>query len=283
MELGCPFKKKKAVDRRHDKPADGQLIEDNFVGKDSIVREIWGKGDTILFIFAGAAAEFALSKAVDWLYFTGRLPADPLGRLFSTVSYARKIVFSDKKSAWRAIDAMAAIHADVEAKRGTSIPDWAYRDVFFMLVDYSIRSFEVLERKLDSAEKQEVFEVFYGVANRMGVAGLPENFAAWEKMRREHLEQNLEYSNYTADLFRRYRKHLGIVRYKIMLETQVLLVPEKVRDLLGLGKISFVKVLIAGYKLSRILRLDRLIRALILPSAYKKEILALDHGPKRSA
>ncbi|MEJ7663471.1 MAG: hypothetical protein WKG07_29945 [Hymenobacter sp.] len=39
----------------------------------------------VLFIFAGAAAEFALNKAVDWLYFTGRLPADPLGRLFSTV------------------------------------------------------------------------------------------------------------------------------------------------------------------------------------------------------
>ena len=43
-----------------------------FVEKGSIVREIWGKGDTILFIFAGASAEFALNKAVDWLYFTGK-------------------------------------------------------------------------------------------------------------------------------------------------------------------------------------------------------------------
>ncbi|WP_310589216.1 hypothetical protein [Dyadobacter sp. Leaf189] len=87
------------------------------------MRQIWGKSDTILFIFAGAAAEFALSKAVDWLYFTNRLPSDPLGRLFSTVSYARKIVFSEKESAYRAIDTMAAIHAGVEAKRGQSIPD----------------------------------------------------------------------------------------------------------------------------------------------------------------
>src|SRR5690349_24374121 len=70
-----------------------------FVQQDSVVRKIWGKGDTILFIFAGAAAEFALNKAVDWLYFTGRLPADPLGRLFSTVSYARKIVFSEYNDA----------------------------------------------------------------------------------------------------------------------------------------------------------------------------------------
>ncbi len=70
-----------------------------FVEKNSIVRQIWGKSDTVLFIFAGAAAEFALNKAVDWLYFTGRLPTDPLGRLFSTVSYARKIIFAENEQA----------------------------------------------------------------------------------------------------------------------------------------------------------------------------------------
>ena len=74
-----------------------------FVDKRSIVRKIWGKGDTVLFVFAGTSAEFALNKAVDWLYFTGRLPADPLGRLFSTVMYAREIVFSEKEKAEKAI------------------------------------------------------------------------------------------------------------------------------------------------------------------------------------
>src|SRR3954466_12459756 len=102
-----------------------------FVDKDSVVRRIWGKSDTILFIFAGAAAEFALNKAVDWLYFTGRLPADPLGRLFSTVSSSPAIILSKKEAALRAIDAMAAIHAGVEGKRAVRIPDGAYRDVLF--------------------------------------------------------------------------------------------------------------------------------------------------------
>ena len=83
----------------------------------SVVRTIWGKADTVLFIFAGAAAEFALNKAVDWLYFTGRLPADPLGRLFSTVAYAWQIVFAK-----RAIDTIAAIQGAVEARRGAAIP-----------------------------------------------------------------------------------------------------------------------------------------------------------------
>src|SRR6476469_234801 len=139
-----------------------------FVEHNSIVRKIWGNGDTILFIFAGASAEFALNKAVDWLYFTGRLPADPLKRLFSTVEYARKIVFAERASAERAIDSIAAIHGAVEAKRGMAIPDWAYRDVLFLLIDYSIRAFETLERPLTLPEREEVFDVFTRVGVRMG-------------------------------------------------------------------------------------------------------------------
>src|ERR1700760_251855 len=134
-----------------------------FVKEDSIVREIWGKADTVLFIFAASAAEFALNKAVDWLYFTGRLPADPLGRLFSTVSYSSRILFSDEDSALKSIDQITAIHSGVEKNRGEQIPDWAYRDVLFLLIDYSIRSFEVLERNLTEQEKHQVFDVFYRV------------------------------------------------------------------------------------------------------------------------
>jgi len=93
-----------------------------FVKEDSIVRKIWGNPDTILFIFAGASAEFALNKAVDWLYFTGRLPGDPIGRLFSTVGYAKKIVFSGQDEALKAIDQITAIHKNVEVNRGTTIP-----------------------------------------------------------------------------------------------------------------------------------------------------------------
>ena len=127
----------------------------NFVEKNSVVRKIWGKSDTVLFIFSGAAAEFALNKAVDWLYFTGKLPSDPLGRLFSTVTYARKIVFSSMDEAHGAIDSLRQIHSAVEQNRGTAIPDWAYRDVLFMLIHYSISSYELLEEKLSDEERTE--------------------------------------------------------------------------------------------------------------------------------
>ena len=91
-----------------------------FVEKNSVVRKIWGKSDTVLFIFAGAAAEFALNKAVDWLYFTGKLPSNPIARLFSTVSYARRIVFSSMEEANKAIDTIHNIHTAVERSRGGS-------------------------------------------------------------------------------------------------------------------------------------------------------------------
>lgn len=124
---------------------------ENFVRKGSVVRKIWGKSDTILFIFAGASAEFALNKAVDWLYFTGKLPSDPLGRLFSTVRYAREIVFSSMDDAHKAIDRIHSIHQSVERDRGDTIPDWAYRDVLFMLIYYSEAAYELLERKMTDA------------------------------------------------------------------------------------------------------------------------------------
>lgn len=247
-----------------------------FVDKHSVVRQIWGKSDTILLIFAGAAAEFALNKAVDWLYFTGRIPVDPLGRLFSTVSYARAIIFSDKPSALRAIDSMAKIHAGVESKRGAKIPDWAYRDVLFMLIDYSMRSFEVLERQLTIPEKQEVFRVFQNVGSLMGVKGLPETLEELQIMRQGHLHQNLQRSHFTDDLFSQYRKHLGALRYRILLEAQTLVAPQKVRELLGFRKTSLLSPLIAMYKLMRIVNVDWLLKAVIMPWQYKKEIKALD-------
>lgn len=247
-----------------------------FVEKHSVVRQIWGKSDIILFIFAGASAEFALNKAVDWLYFTGRLPADPMGRLFSTVTYARNIVFSEKEAALRTIDAMSAIHSKVEAKRGATIPDWAYRDVLFMLIDYSIRAFEVLERNMNSAEKNEVFRVFNRVGERMGLKDLPHGFEAWQKMREEHLNENLQYSAYTADLFKQYKKHVGTIRYRILLEAQTLVVPQRVNHLMGFRKLSLLKPVVGLYKLSKLLKADGLLRAAILPSKYKKEIEALD-------
>lgn len=247
-----------------------------FVDKESIVRRVWGKSDTILFIFAGAAAEFALNKAVDWLYFTGRLPKDPIGRLFSTVSYARWIIFSEKEEAIKAIDRISAIHKSVENARGYSIPDWAYRDVLFMLIHYSIASFELLERKMTDAEKQDLFDVFNRVGERMGLKDLPRDYQSWISVREEHMENDLQLSEYTTDLFLQYKKHLGPTRYKILKEAQLLVIPKKVNDLLQLGRFSWLRPAVPFYKLSKKLHFDWIVKAALLPAKYKRQIEELE-------
>ena len=247
-----------------------------FVEKNSIVRKIWGKSDTVLFIFAGAAAEFALNKAVDWLYFTGRLPADPLGRLFSTVRYARRIVFSSTDEANKAIDMMRQIHTAVEQNRGASIPDWAYRDVLFMLIYYSIASYELLEKKLSDEEKEEVHNVFYRVGARMGLKELPQTYIEWLPVREMHLMNDLQKSNYTADLFKQYKKHLGSMRFKVLIEGQKLVVPDRVKELLQFSDFSLLTPVVPIYKVSKLMKMDWLLKNILLPSDYKDQINELD-------
>ncbi|WP_373075747.1 oxygenase MpaB family protein [Zeaxanthinibacter enoshimensis] len=248
----------------------------NFVQGDSIVREIWGKSDTILFIFAGGAAEFALNKAVDWLYYTGKLPSDPIGRLFSTVNYAKRIVFAPSAEAEKAISTMARIHMNLERARGYKIPDWAYRDVLYMLIYYSIASYELLERKLSFAEKEEVYRVFYRVGKGMGLQDLPGNYQEWLPERQAHLQRNLIRSEFTKDLYLQYKRQLGVVRYRILIEAQILVVPAEVKQFLKFRKISFLLPAVPLYKLSRKFRLDGMVKNLLLPSEYKKQIARLD-------
>ena len=243
-----------------------------FVEKDSVVRKIWGKSDTILFIFAGSSAEFALNKAVDWLYFTGKLPSDPIGRLFSTVRYARMIIFAPLDEAHKAIDTLKQIHATVEQKRSFSIPDWAYRDVLFMLIHYSIASYELLEKQLSDEEKEEVFNVFYRVGARMGLKELPSTYKEWLPARDAHLTADLQKTEYTVDLFRQYKKHLGAMRFRVLIEGQKLVVPDRVKELLDFREFSLLSPVIPVYKISRLMKMDWLLKSILLPSDVNEQI-----------
>ena len=132
--------------------------------------------------------------------------------------YARLIVFSEKEKAEAAIDKITAIHQAVENNRGSTIPAWAYRDVLFMLIHYSIAYYELLERKLTDNEKDDLYDVFYRMGKRMGLKELPESYQAWLISRESHLQADLQSSKYTLDLFKQYRKHLGFFRYRILVE-----------------------------------------------------------------
>ena len=253
-----------------------------FVEESSVVRKIWGKSDTVLYIFAGASAEFALNKAVDWLYYTGRLPSDPMGRLFSTVSYARKIVFSPYEEAVRAIESMRKIHQGVEQNRGIKIPEWAYRDVLYMLIHYSVSAYELLEHKLSDEEKEDVYKVFCRIGRSMGLKGLPASFNDWVPEREKHMEDNLSFSNFTIDLFKQYKRQLGPFRYGVLVEAQKLVVPAHVKNLLHLRSFSWLSPVLPLYKFSRLIKMDKPIKYLLFPAEYMDQINELDH-PMRKA
>lgn len=244
----------------------------DFVEKNSIVRRIWGDPDLILLVFAGSAAEFALNRAVDWLFFTGKIPADPIGRFFSTVAYAQQIVFADESQAQKIIGRINSIHAGVEQARQQTIPDWAYRDVLYMLIDYSERSFELLHRRLSNRERAELYAVFRRVGEMMQIAELPKDYAVWQTDRQNHLERDLAYTQFTKELFNQYRKHLGHWRYRLLLDVQALLVPHRVRRLLSLSANNPLSYLIWSYGVVDQLGLQTVVRRALLPPEHRPAV-----------
>lgn len=190
---------------------------------------------------------------------------------------ARKIVFAEHADALSTIDSITAIHQSVEKRRGKQIPDWAYRDVLYMLIDYSIRSFEVLERKLSREEKQEIFEVFQSIGRRMGITQLPGTYSDWIPIRAQHLNNNLIYSELTQDLYKQYRKHLGWVKFGILKQVQIVMLPQAIKQLLcPAGKITISMPIAGAYKLLRRFKLDGTLKNILLPDEYKSEIGKLD-------
>lgn len=248
----------------------------DFVRPESVVRRIWGDGDMVLLVFAGSAAEFALNRAVDWLFFTGKLPRDPIGRLFSTAGYAQHIVFADEQTAARTLAGIRMAHEAVERRRGDRIPDWAHRDVLYMLIDYSAKAHELLDRPLHAAEREELYDVFRRVGVGLGIPGLPSSHAEWLLDRREHLVRDLVRSEGTDALYSQYRRHLGGWRYWLLLWIQAAIVPGHVRSLLGLRFGALLRPLLRLYPLLVRVGLRDVVHGLLMPSQHLAAIRGLD-------
>jgi hypothetical protein len=246
--------------------------------EDSIVRRVWGNPDLILLIFAGSAAEFALNRAVDWLFFTGEIPNDPIGRFFSTVRFAQEIVFADQGTAQTTIGQINAVHRSVENRRGLTIPDWAHRDVLYMLIDYTERAYRLVYRPFSIHEQQEMFAVFRQFGEGLRISLLPASYTEWQHDRQRHLKRDLVYSEYTAQLYQQYRRHLGPWRYYMLLQLQALLAPEEVRLLLALNSLPLFPELVRAYRIVDRFRLQLLVRRALIPPRYWADIQKLERS-----
>ena len=251
----------------------------DFVESGSIVRRIWGDPDLVLLIFAGSAAEFALNRAVDWLFFTGKIPQDPIGRLFSTVRYAQEIVFVDEEKARRTLERINAQHASVEHDRRQTIPDWAFRDVLYMLIDYSERAYALLYKPLSKLQQRELFEVFMRIGEALYIPQLPRTYEEWRMDRREHIARDLVHSKHTSMFYRQYRRHLGLWRYQLLLEVQAVLVPDEVRRLLDFRSNKLISGMVQTYGIVTGGHVRSLVHSLFIPPRYWSEVRSFDrHG-----
>ena len=213
-----------------------------------VARRVWGSPDCVLLFFAAGAAEFAAIKAVDWLFFTGRLPDDPVGRFFGTVGFARRVFFGSPAEATAAVEAIRRAHERVEAARGSRIPQWAYRDVLFMLIDHGERAHAVVFGPMTDAERRSHFGGALALGRAMHLEGLPATYAEYRAQRRRQLLEDFARTPLTDELLRRYRRALGPWRFRLLRAVQASVLPEELRIVLGLEPDPVVDALLRRYR-----------------------------------
>src|SRR5215213_11786395 len=199
-----------------------------------VTRRIWSSPDAILLFFAGGAAEFAAIKAVDWSFFTGRLPGAPVERFFETVRFAQSVFFGDLASASDTIERINLIHRRVEEARDEEIPQWAYRDMLFILIDYGERAHEVVFGPMTEAERASHFRVALNLGQAMHLSGLPTTYAEYRDQRYHQLLEDYARGPLTDQLYASYRRALGSWRFRLLRLVQASVLPEELRDILRL-------------------------------------------------
>ena len=66
------------------------------------------------------------------------------------------------------------------------------------------------------------------------------------------------------------------MRYKVLIEGQKLVVPNRVRSLLNFSTHSMLTPVVPLYKFSRMLKMDWVLKSVLFPPAYKNQIKELD-------
>src|SRR5438552_3601623 len=137
----------------------------------NLVRQIWSHPECVLLIFAGSSAEFALNPAADWLFFTGRLPADPIERFVSTIIYSQQVIFAESPAAQsHLVQRIKGIHKHVEAQRKYPIADVTYRDVLLMIMAYTLKAYPlVFGADLSESQKDSILHEMASIWREMGI------------------------------------------------------------------------------------------------------------------
>ena len=205
-----------------------------------ITRAIWGDPENVVLVYAGAAAEFALHPENHWLFYTGKLPSDPLGRFRDTLQYQQKLFFMPKERVPLVARHIKDMHRQVEAKRSgeegpSRISDKAYLQVFSMLIEYGILGFEYLNRRtMTRVEKEDYFNDIRSIARMMEIADFPPDYHHYLTQRTQMVVRELQFNSYTWELMKAYWKNLGPFRYWCLLQFQARFIDPILAQRLGL-------------------------------------------------
>jgi uncharacterized protein (DUF2236 family) len=213
---------------------------ERLLGSD-ITRAIWGDPENVVLVYAGAAAEFALHPENHWLFYTGKLPSDPLVRFRDTLQYQQKLFFMPKDRVPLVARHIKEMHRQVEAKRSgeegpSRISDQAYFQVFSMLIEYGIRGYEYLNRCLMTrVEKEDYFNDIRSIALMMEIKNFSADYHHYLTHRTQMVVRELQVNAYTRQLMEAYRRNLGALRYGCLLQFQAQFIDPILAQRLGLA------------------------------------------------
>ncbi len=199
-------------------------------------RRVWSNPTCMLLVFVGASAEFPLNPSVDWLFYTGRLPTDPIARFLSTIDYLRRLIIADEETRNLEAAKLKQLHQQLENKRGRHISAKSYRDVLCMDTIYSIRSVPLATGvDLSPAEKDLVVKELSSVGEQMGIPDLPWSYDQLCEQRKERLPLWVK-NDFSKRLLDSYRRALGPMTYELLISAYPMLVEAELLERLGLGK-----------------------------------------------
>ena len=203
----------------------------------TVVADLWSDPDALMLIFAASSAEFAVNPINEWLFFTGKLPADPVGRFLGTIGYMRQLMLAPSQQEYEAAcGRIRGVHSEVETRRGRKIPDDAYLDVLLMGMHHSVRALEVSRgRRVNAEEAAEFVASYRSMAHHMGVPGFPEDIEAYSRLRRSRLAL-YRTTEYTRKLYAAYRRALGPLAYWMLCKLSPAVVEPDIVPLAGLRR-----------------------------------------------
>lgn len=241
----------------------------------SIVRKIWHNPSCVLAIFAGSSAEFAVNPEVEWLFYTGRLPADPIGRFIGTLRYTQQLMSAQTEADYvAAVGEIRSLHTVLEARRERPIPKEAYMDVLFMNIEYSIRAFQlVFGHPLSDVDRSAIVAEFRRVGELMEIP-MPGDLVEYEDLRKKRLAA-FRVTEWTPRLLQAYRQALGRARFSLLMVVYGAVVDPRVLPMLDLEQKALARAFATLFPYVCRASLDGWLMGLVLPHRLTRGLSGL--------